>query len=173
MLDKMNLNFAYRITYSNGKGYDTRNKDRVLVIELTRSEYVEIAKYTAAGGDLNASVLNSILEGVVRRMKERVMELDGYYSMEGRLLSKPLKKSREIKDIEVWVDDYDLERFKRMRDIDKVFARPEQSIILSRYDGSTVKVTVKDGIADIWDLRKPGQYRRMEEEWLANIISGQ
>ena len=83
------------------------------------------------------------------------------------------KKSREIKDIEVWVDDYDLERFKRMRDIDKVFARPEQSIILSRYDGSTVKVTVKDGIADIWDSRKPGQYRRMEEEWLANIISGQ
>ncbi len=58
-----------------------------------------------------------------------------------------------------------------MEDIDAVFSRPEQSFVLTRYDGSTVKVTVKDGLAIIQDSRKPGQYCKTEEDRLADNIS--
>ncbi len=56
-----------------------------------------------------------------------------------------------------------MERFKQMEDIDAVFSRPEQSFVLTRYDGSTVKVTVKDGLAIIQDSRKPASsFMRMK-----------
>ena len=83
-----------------------------------------------------------------------------------------MKKPREIKNIEIWANGYDLARFKRMKDIDAVFARPEQSVVFTRYDGSTVKVTVKDGLAIIQDSRKPGQYCTTKEDRLADNISG-
>ncbi len=90
MSDKVSLDFTYRVTYPNGKGYDIRNKGTIAVNELSRSEYIEVAKYTASSGDLNASYLNPVLSGVVTRMKERVIELDMYHSMNGQYLSKAL-----------------------------------------------------------------------------------
>ena len=64
-----------------------------------------------------------------------------------------------------------MKRFQRMKDIDAVFARPEQSMVLTRYDGSTVTVTVKDGLAEIQDSRNRSQHLMMEEEQLADRLS--
>lgn len=58
-------------------------------------------------------------------------------------LSKSLKKPREIEKIEVRVERYELARFRKMGDIDAVFARPEQNITLVRYDGSTLELKLR------------------------------
>lgn len=171
MSESMNLNFTYRTTYANGKKCDTRKTGTIGVCKVSRSEYIEVAKYIAAGGDLNASDLNSTLSGVAARMKAHVAEYDVYYTLTGQFHEKPLKTPREITNIEVWIYDYDLKRFQRMKDIDAVFARPEQSMVLTRYDGSTVTVTVKDGLAEIQDSRKRSQHLMMEEEQLADRLS--
>ena len=103
-------------------------------------------------------------------MKERIAEDDMYYSMDGRLLAKRLKKPREIKNIEAWIEEYDLARVEQMGDIDEVLARPEQQLVLTRYDGSTVTVTVKAGMATIQDSDYAGRFSMLEEDRLANII---
>ena len=126
MSSNMTIEYNYRITYPNGKGYSSEKTGNIAVCELSSAEYAEFAKYTAAGSDLNAPNLSAAVSAVVTRMKERIAENDLIYSTNGRLLAKRLKKSREIKNIEAWIEEYDLARFEQMGDIDAVLARPEQ-----------------------------------------------
>ena len=81
-----------------------------------------------------------------------------------------MKKPREIKNIEVWIEEYDRVRLKQMKDIDAVLARPEQKLVLTRYYGSTVTVTLKAGMATIQDSDNEGRFSTIEEDRLANII---
>ena len=57
-----------------------------------------------------------------------------------------------------------------MGDINAVLARPDQQMVLTRYDGSTVTVTLKAGMATIRDSNDAGRYTMLEEDQLANII---
>ena len=86
----MTIDYNYRVTSPNGKGYSSEKTGNIAVCELSPVEYAEIAKYTAAGGDLNAPKLSETLSAVVSRMKERIAEDDMYYSTDGRLLAKRL-----------------------------------------------------------------------------------
>ena len=76
MSPNMTIEYNYRITYPNGKGYSSEKTGNIAVCELSSAEYAELAKYTAAGGDLNAPNLSAVLSAVVARMKERIAEDD-------------------------------------------------------------------------------------------------
>ena len=131
-----------------------------------------MVKFVVAGGDFNAECEDKDISNAVELMRERVLEFDRYQSMDGRWLKKPLKKPRAIERIEVVLDAHDIARFKKMGDMDAVFERPEQKIILTRNDGSTVSVTVKDGLAAIRDSAKPGSCAVEKEERLIDRIVG-
>jgi len=161
----LSLSFSYAILYSNGRGYDSEDAGFVCVIDVEREAYIKIAKYVAANGDLNAAI-DPEIQSVVSLMNAHVRELDMYHSMSGKWLNKSLKKPREIEKIEVRVEYYELERFRRMGDIDAVFARPEQNITLVRYDGSTFELKLRDGMAEIRDSKKPNEICRIEEDRL-------
>ena len=170
MNETMDINFTYRITYPNGIHYDSRQKGRTAVCKVDRATYIKMVKFVVAGGDFNAECEDKDISNAVELMRERVLEFDRYQSMDGRWLKKPLKKPRAIERIEVFLDAHDIARFKKMGDMDAVFERPEQKIILTRNDGSTVSVTVKDGLAAIRDSAKPGSCVIEEEDRLADRI---
>ena len=76
------------------------------------------------------------------------------------------QRGMQIANIEVWICDYDVRRFQRMKDMDAVFSRPGQTMVFTRNDGSTVTVHVKDGLAEVRDTRVSNHYHIMEEEQL-------
>ena len=165
------LNYNYRVKYANGKGYDSRNRNFIAACDVSREEYIAFVKYIAAGGELNADGLDDTVGAVVAKMKALVDENDRFYSMDGYLLPKALKKKRSIDKIEIWPDEMDIRRFQKIKDIEGTFSRPSQTLVLNRFDGSTVTITVENGKAEVSDSRKNNQRMIVDEDTLANTIA--
>ena len=85
--------FHYIVTYENGKIRSPGNRS-IMRVELSDEEYVKIAVGLSEGKELMEI---PDIEDVLERMKQRVVEYDVYYSLDGRLKSKP--STRQRKDI--------------------------------------------------------------------------
>ena len=158
--------FHYIVTYENGKIRSPGDRS-IMRVELSDEEYVKIAVGLSEGKEL-MSIPD--IEDVLERMKQRVVEYDVYYSLDGRLKSKPSTRQRKISAVEVSAQSWDIDRFRRMKDPRTELSRPAQSMTIYRSDGSSVELCYRRGEVEYRDSRKSGSVGKMTADRFLDLI---
>ena len=146
------LDFHYVVAYENGK-IRASGDHRSMRVELTEEEYIKVAVGLSEGLELMDI---PGIEDVLERMRQRVIEFDVYYSLDGRLKSKASIRRRKISTVEVSARSWDIDRFRSMKDPRTELSRPEQSMTIYRNDGSSVEICYRRGEVEYKDSRKRG-----------------
>lgn len=163
----MHLNFTYRITYADGQSYD-RNR-QTLVANVTDEEYRYIMLEAAKGKAL--SEIDDI-DRVRAEMKEAVLFIDRWTNMNGSERKEPLKKDRDIAQIEYFLTSDAYAELAKMKDPEAVFARPSETMTVYRNDGSSVTLTTEYGKTYIKDSREKNRTSILENDYFLNRIMG-
>jgi len=162
----MTFNYKYRITYGNGKTYD--HEDILMCVEITEEEYKRILHRIKDGYTLNdAPGIDDLLD----RMREKVITYDPWRNLNGSIREKKLDKPREIKEIELYLEEREVRRIRSILDIDADIDRPEQRMRIYRADGSYVELVYKLGMVQVTDSRKKGRYLTADADQFAGWVT--
>lgn len=162
----MTFNYKYRITYGNGKTYD--HEDILMCVEITEEEYKRILHGIKDGYTLNDA---PGIDDLRDRMREKVITYDSWRNLNGSIREKKLDKPREIKGIELYLEDREVRRIRRISDIDADIDRPEQRMKIYRTDGSYVELVYKLGMVQVTDSRKKERYLTADADQFTGWIT--
>ncbi len=158
------LHFQYRITYGNGRFYD---RPDLMIAQITVEDYKKIVLGVLRGERINE--IDGISESI-NKMTEIVRDMDNWINMNGTNRKKPLKKARDILELEFFLPKSDYQRFKKMKNPIEVFERPEQHMTIYRNDGSSVVMSSEFGLIKIVDSRNPSSRIIQEADVFLSII---
>lgn len=160
----INFQFQYRITYGNGKSYDWPH---VMNVQITMDEYKMIVLGVIKGKRI--SEIDDISESI-KKMTEIVHDIDSWSNLNGSNRTKPLKKARNILELEFFLTRTDYQRFKKMQNPMEVLERPEDFMTIYRNDGSSVLISYEYGQVKIVDSRNPRLRRIHDADNFLSII---
>ena len=161
----MNFYFRYRITYDNGQFYD---RPHLMSVDITKDEYKRIVLGVMAGKQINE------IEGItepLEKMTAIVHNMDRWINMNGSQRNKPLKKARNISDLEFFLTMSDYKRFEKMDNPAEVIDRPEEHMTIYRNDGSSVLISYEYGQVKVVDSRKPTTSIISEADYFLSIVT--
>jgi len=159
------IDITFKVIYESGKIVD---RERYLPVEVSDEDYRKIVEGTSKGLDLGE--IDGI-EEAINNMKQRVIEIDCYYDLNGKLMNKPLKKPRRIADIEVRLPKRDAKRIMSMKDPLQELDRQAESMKIYRSDGSFVTIKYEFGQVIVEDSRnKGGRYMMNSDDFVRRIL---
>ena len=161
----MDFYFQYRITYDNGQSYDRPN---LMTVDITKDEYKRIVLGVMAGKKIHE------IEGItepLEKMTAIVHDIDSWINMNGSQRNKPLKKARNISDLEFFLTMSDYKRFKKMDNPAEMLDRPEDHMTIYRNDGSSVLISCEFGQVKVVDSRKPTTSIIYEADYFLSIVN--
>jgi hypothetical protein len=91
--------------------------------------------------------------------------------MNGSQRNKPLKKARNISDLEFFLTMSDYKRFKKMDNPAEMLDRPEDHMTIYRNDGSSVLISCEFGQVKVVDSRKPTTSIIYEADYFLSIVN--
>lgn len=147
----MTFNYKYRITYGNGRTYDHENI--LMCVEITEEEYKRILRGIKDGYTLNDA---PGIEDVRERMREDIITYDPWRKLDGAIREQKLTTPREIREIDLYLEEREVRRIRAIADIDGDVERPEQKMTIYRTDGSYVELVYKMGKVQVADSKKSG-----------------
>ena len=165
----VDLSFESRITYENiGSSKEERTRTAMPIAAISREDYVRIMVGVSRGIPIKE------IEGIsdaLEKMAEATINFDRYVNLDGTYRKTPLKKPRQIKNLEFSLPDYDIKRLKKMKNPEEVFARPKEQMTIYRNDGSAVTISCEDGLVTIEDPRSK-YYKKviMESEYFLERV---
>lgn len=161
---KIDFQFRYRVTYANARFCE---RPHVVMAKIPLDEYKRIVK-----GVLEGKLINEIdnINESIETMTEMVYYTDSWINMNGSQRTEPLKKSREISELEFFLPDSELKRLREMKDPMKTFERPEQHMTIYRNDGSRVEIRYEYGQVKVVDSRKPNSHIIRESDYFISLI---
>lgn len=161
----MRFKYTYKITYSSGRSRD--GAKQVLTVEITQEQYNKIMEKVTQG-----YAISEILEmdNLIQEMKEQVRLLDRCENLDGSHRKIPLKKERNIAEIELLLPEEDVRKIcKRKKSIETLNTTSEKMTIY-RNDGSSVILRMEQGRVKIKDSRKNGMEMCMETDPFLDLI---
>jgi hypothetical protein len=161
----MDFYFQYRITYDNGQFYD---RPHVMTVDITKDEYKRIVLGVMAGKQINE--IEDITEPL-EKMTAIVHDIDRWTNMNGSQRNKPLKKARNISDLEFFLIMSDYKRFKKMDNLAELFDRPEDHMTIYRNDGSSVLISYEFGQVKVIDSRNSTTSITSEVDYFLSIVT--
>lgn len=163
--DVMEFEFQYRITYESGQAYDRPHR---LNVPVTKEEYNKIML-----GILDGKSIREIegIDEVIAKMTEQVQFVDRWYNLNGTQRKTPLKKPRDISDLDFFLPQSEYMRIKKMKNPKEVMERPEEHMTIYRSDGSSVTISSENGKVKVTDSRKNNMGSIREADHFISLIS--
>ena len=161
----MNMTFNYRVTFKNGV---VAERNEITSVALTGEELKTVVKGLADG-----CALTSIpgIESVLEKMRLLVEDYELHMSIIGVFRDRPLKRPREITNIEYSLPKWQQQKLIGFRDHMDYLDKPEESMVIYRADGSYVTIKSYLGEVHLTDSRQKTSTRCMSvDRFLSRII---
>ena len=101
------------------------------------------------------------IDEVLERMRERAQEYDRYTAADGSWRGRQLKKPRDIKEINLFLEESFTNHILSMKDPVTEMKRTEQTMTVYRGDGSCVEIRYRHGKVKLAYSGKRGETRVM------------
>jgi hypothetical protein len=160
----MDFYFSYRITYQNGQSYD---RPQMLTVEVSKEDYCRIMMGVVGGKTINEI---ERIDSIRSNMTELVLYVDRWINLNGSQRTTPLKKPRNVEEIEFFLPDSEYKRIRKMKDPEAVFSRAEEHMTIYRNDGSSVTVSTENGMVKVKDSRQNGYNYTTENDWFLEKV---
>ena len=143
----MKFEYRYRISYANGKIYDSKDS---LFVDVTKEQYNKIVLEMISGKSF--SDIQGI-DDIKAKMIEDIEFVDRFTNLDGTNRKAALKKCRPYTDIEVYIPDREYKRLKSINNLEEFLSRPEEHMTIYRSDGSYITISVENGLVKVIDSK--------------------
>ena len=157
--DMVDFKFRYKITYADGQTYDRKH---ILSVQVTEEEHKLIIQGILRGIEIKN---NAQIPDVISRMTETVEYVDRWMNVNGANRTTPLKKARNITNLEFSLPDDVYQRICRMKNPLEQLNHGEEKMVLYRSDGSSVTISSYFGEVTIQDSREKNITHTMETDY--------
>ena len=155
----VDFEFRYRITYADGQTYDRK---QILNVQVTEKEYKSIVQGVLQGIEIKD---NPAIPDAISRMTETVEYVDRWMNINGTNRTTPLKKPRNITNLEIFLPDDVYQRICHMKNPLEQLNHGEEKMVLYRSDGSSVTISSYLGEVTIQDSREKNITHTMETDY--------
>lgn len=160
----VDFKFRYKITYVDGQIYDRKH---ILSVRVTEEEHKLIIQ-----GILREIEIKDNLEmpDVISRMTETVEYADRWMNINGANRTTPLKKARNITNLEFFLPNDVYQRIYRMKNPLELLNHGNEKMVFYRSDGSSVTISSHFGEVAIQDSREKNITHIMEADYFIERV---